>query len=81
MKALSDYNENPFDLATKEITVAEVFERWQTVKYKDADFPAEYSAAYKKLAPLYDMAFIDIRKRHIQTIIDGLKVSHYQKIT
>ena len=38
IKALADYNENPFDLATKKITFAEVFERWQKVKYKDAKF-------------------------------------------
>ena len=79
IKALADYNENPFDLATKKITFAEVFERWQKVKYKDASLPAEYSAAYKKLAPLYDMPFADIRKRHIQTIIDNLKVGHSSK--
>ena len=81
MKALADYNENPFDLATKKITFAEVFERWQKVKYKDADLPAEYSAAYKKLAPLYNIHFADIRKRHIQAVIDNLKVGYSSKIT
>ena len=78
-KALADFNDNPFDLETKKITFAQLFERWQKFKYKDSDFPAEYSAAYKKLAPLYNMPFADIRKRHIQMLIDNLKVGHSSK--
>ena len=79
-KALADFNDNPFDLETKKITFAQLFERWQKVKYKDSDFPAEYSAAYKKLAPLYNVPFADIRKRHIQMLIDNLKVGHSSKV-
>ena len=79
MKALADYNENPFDLASREITFADLFERWQKVKYKDKGIPSEYVAAYKKLVPLYDMPFAEIRKRHIQAVIDGLKVGYSAK--
>ena len=32
MKALADYNENPFDLATREVTFAELYEKWLTLK-------------------------------------------------
>ena len=33
--ALANYNENSFDLAPREITFAELYERWCKVKYKD----------------------------------------------
>ena len=41
--------------------------------------PAEYVSTYKKLAPLYNMPFADIRKRHIQNVIDSLNVGHSSK--
>lgn len=79
MKALADYNEKPFDLNTRDVTFEEVFERWQKVKYKEQDMPAEYVSAYKKLMPLYKMKFADIRKRHIQGIMDSLSVGRSSK--
>lgn len=79
MKALADYNENPFDLASREITFADLYERWCKVKYKDKPVPNEYAAAYKKLAPLYDVPFAEIRKRHIQNVIDNLNVGYSSK--
>lgn len=79
MKALADYNENPFDLASREITFADLHERWCKVKYKDKPVPAGYVSAYKKFAPLYDMPFHDIRKRHIQSVIDSLNLGHATK--
>ena len=79
MKALADYNENPFDLASREITFADLFERWKNIKYREKEMPSEYVSAYKKLAPLYDMPFAEIRKRHIQNVIDNLNVGHSSK--
>ena len=79
MKALADYNENPFDLASREITFAELYERWCKVKYKDEPVPARYVAAYKKFTPLYDMPFHEIRKRHIQSVIDSFNLGHSAK--
>ena len=79
IKALADYNENPFDLASREITFADLFERWKNIKYKEKEMPSEYVSAYKKLAPLYDMPFAEIRKRHIQNVIDSLSVGHSSK--
>ena len=63
MKALADYNENPFDLAAREITFADLYERWCKVKYKDKPVLGIYTAAYKKLEPLHNMKFSEIRKR------------------
>ena len=79
MKALADYNENPFDLASREITFAELYERWCKIKYKDKPVLRIYTAAYKKLEPLHNMKFSEIRKRHIQGVIDGCETGWQSK--
>jgi len=79
MKALADYNENPFDLASREITFADLYERWCKVKYKDKPVLRIYTAAYKKFEPLHNMKFSEIRKRHIQGVIDNCKTGWQTK--
>lgn len=79
MKALADYNENPFDLATREVTFAELYEKWAKVKFKDKPILDIYKAAYKNLAALHDLKFADIRKRHIQVVIDSCSLGYVSK--
>lgn len=73
MKALSDYAQNPFDLAAHDITFAELYDRWAKVKFKGEKIPFQYTSAYQNAKPLHDMTFADIRKRHIQGVIDTLE--------
>lgn len=70
LKALADYNENPYDLTAREVTFAELYERWCKYKFKDDIVKSVYVAAYKNLSALHGMKFADIRKRHIQGVID-----------
>ena len=73
MKALSDYAQNPFDLASHDITFADLYERWAKAKFKGENIPSQYISAYQNAQPLHDMTFSEIRKRHIQGVIDGLE--------
>ena len=79
MKALADYNENPFDLASREITFADLYERWCKIKYKDKPVLGVYTAAYKKFESLHNTKFSEIRKRHIQTMLNNLTVGRSSK--
>lgn len=79
MKALADYNENPFDLATREITFAELYSKWLTLKERGKQVTASNAAAFKNLQPLHNMPFVDIRKRHIQGVIDSSDLSYASK--
>ena len=79
MKALADYNENPFDLATQEVTFAELYEKWAKLKYKDEPVIGVYVAAYKNLSALHNMRFSEIRKRHIQGVIDSCLLGRQAK--
>jgi len=79
LKALADYNEKPYDLNLRDITFAELYERWCKQKFKGEPVKRVYVAAYKNLAPLHDMKFIDIRKRHIQGVIDASPLKYQAK--
>ncbi len=79
MKALADYNENPFDLATHEITFAELYEKWLTLKERGRQVVASNAAAFKNLSAIHNMIFADIRKRHIQGVIDSSNLSYSSK--
>ncbi len=76
--ALAEYNENPYDLDTHKVTFAELYERWGRDKC-DGDIPNCYKAAYKRVPHLHDMAFVDIRKRHIQGEIDACELGYSSK--
>lgn len=79
MKALADYNQNPFDLAAHEVTFAELYEKWLTLKERGKQVTACNAAAFKSLSALHNMVFADIRKRHIQGVIDSSSLSFSSK--
>lgn len=73
LNALAEYNSNPYDIEKGKITFVEVFDKW-----KDEHFPkvsenaiVNYNVAYKYCSPLYDMRFVDIRKSHLQSVVDN----------
>jgi integrase len=70
--ALSVYHQNPYDIDCSKITFREVFEKWS-----DEHFPKispsnvkGYLAAYRTCEALEQMRFVDIRKSHLQGVID-----------
>ncbi|MBO4400728.1 MAG: site-specific integrase [Selenomonadaceae bacterium] len=79
IKALADYNENPFDLMIQDATFTDVYQRWANVKFKDNPVTGVYIAAYKNLALLHSLRFTDIRKRHIQSVIDSSTLGYQAK--
>jgi integrase len=76
--ALANYRENPYDLSTRDVTFAELYERWGENKY-GGDIPNCYRAAYKRVPHLHGMAFVDIRKRHIQGEVDACELGYSSK--
>ena len=53
------------------MTFAELYEHWSKTKFKDDSVKPEYAAAFKNLSALHKMKFKEIRKRHMQAVIDG----------
>jgi len=73
IKALSAYNASPYDLNNTGKTMKEVYDLWEEWVNKDKgrELTNNYKSALKYSAPLYNMKFVEIRKRHIQSLIDN----------
>lgn len=72
IKALAEYNANPYDIEAQKITFSEVYEKWSEEKFSKISKSNEngYKASYAICGDLYDMRFSDIRKAHLQNVID-----------
>lgn len=73
MQALAEYNDNPYDLAKKDITFADAVELWKkSDKYKRLaeSSKANYRAAFKHCRAIHDMLMRDIRLAHLQKIME-----------
>jgi integrase len=70
--ALANFNSNPYDMDANKITFAEVFDKWSSEHYPKISKSNVngYNASYKLCATLYDMRFNDIKKSHLQNVID-----------
>ncbi len=71
--ALSMYHQNPYDMDSTKITFKEVFEKWSAEKYhkiSDSNIKG-YNAAYRSCGILENMRFVDIKRAHLQGVIDN----------
>jgi len=73
MQALANYNENPYDLDTNKITFAEIFSKLCSEKFDSISQSNinGYNAAFAVCKPIYDMRFLEIKKIHMQNIVDN----------
>ncbi|WP_245544957.1 tyrosine-type recombinase/integrase [Lentibacillus jeotgali] len=81
MIALADYNSNPYDLSAGKITFAEIFERFSKEKFPKVSKSnvLGYTASFKKAEALHNMKFVNIKKSHLQSVIDNCERSHGTK--
>jgi integrase len=77
LQALSNYNENPYDIKTNSITFAEVYEKFTAEHFEKITPSATRSikSAYHYSEPLYNMRMKDIRVIHLESTIKNAKVS------
>lgn len=70
--ALSTYHQNPYDMDSSKITFKELFEKWSAEhfpKISDSNVKG-YLAAYRSCEVIEKMRFVDIKKSHLQGVID-----------
>lgn len=81
--ALAEYNKNPYDLETAKITFQEIYN--QMVEREFGDLSAKtvknYKSAYQNCKPLYDMVFKEIKKNHLQGVIDDMESASMAGVT
>ena len=70
-QALAAYHENPYNIAP-DITFSEVYDKWSREKFDTISHSNEngYKASYAVCGDLYQMRFVDIRKSHLQGVVD-----------
>lgn len=80
MIALAQYNNDPYDLDNNKITFKEVYEKWSEEKFpKISDSNVRgYKTSFNKCERLHDMKFKQIRKMHMQRVVDENQHLSYQ---
>lgn len=71
--ALAEYNRDPYNIDGRNLTFAEVYEKWSAERFADIKQTTKggYQSAFKNSAPLHNMLFKDIRKEHLQNVLDN----------
>lgn len=72
MNALSEYNVNP-ETATRDFTFAELFQMWSKEKFPgfSESTVRAYKTAFNICKPLHNSNFSDLRRPHLQRVIDS----------
>ena len=78
IKALADYNENPYDISLKDITLKEVMDRFMRNKkgLVEKSSQKSYKVWYNYLKPLCNKRMKDIRTLELQNFISSLNYFH-----
>ena len=74
LQSLAIYNENPYNIDTKNITVETLFEKWKNEKYDKISIKTQrvYNMCWNYCDPIRNLPFIQIRLTHLQNIIDTM---------
>lgn len=81
LKALANYNENPYDLKANVMTFSDVYTKWSEEHFEEIVPSAArtWKAAYNYCKPLYNMRFKDIRVEHLEGTIKDADVGQNTK--
>lgn len=73
LQALSEYNMNPYDIESHNVTFAELYKKWSAKKYEEISISNAngYKASYKICEPLYEIKFNSIKLFHLQQVVDN----------
>ena len=79
--ALVEYNRNPYDFSN-DITMSELFDRWSTQhfeKLKSSMSAKNIRCAWAHCSEIYQMKVVDVRARHMRTMIEESNTSKGNK--
>lgn len=81
LQILMGYNNSPYNVERDKITFTEMYEKWYEAKENKLD-PKNlnaYRMAYKLCSPVHNAKFVDLRKPHLQKMMDGINKSSSTK--
>lgn len=78
LNALSEYNNNPYDIDLSKFTLYEAFEKFKKWKYPEISNSSilGYDAAFKHLEIYHSKPLIEINSHHLQALLDDEKIGH-----
>lgn len=82
LQALSEYNDNPYDVDVAKKTFAEIYELW-SAKNSDGLSKKTLSnrkTAFKQCAEIHGMRICDIKQRHLQDVLNHNKHLTYDSV-
>lgn len=80
--ALSRYHSNPYDIGSRALTFAKVYELFYKDKFssdkKNLSESSKYAydTAFKNCTPLHNMKFFDLRKQDMQDVLDQCSLGY-----
>lgn len=84
MLALAEYNKNPYSLESSTVTFAEIYKKWSNERFNKISNSSIklYEMSYRILSPIHDMKFVEIKKTHMQNVVDrcGKKFDTLRKV-
>lgn len=74
LQELALFNENPYDIDARKITVKEIHDRWQKEKYPKIAPKTQqvYNMCWNYCEDIQDEPFVDIKISHLQDITDSM---------
>lgn len=81
MIALAEYNKTPYDIDAATVTWLDAWNKWGPAAIENAgkSLAAQLRISHNRCAPLYDLKMKDVRKAHMQNILDS--ISHMGETT
>jgi integrase len=84
--ALAEYHNNPYDVASRKLTFAEVYERWAERRFPQVspNRAAQFTAIYNAISEFHEKPFADIKLMQLQayfdrrTDISSASLQHYK---
>ena len=72
LAALSEYNHDPYDIDSREITLEEMFDKWKAYREgRGKPIAGFYLSSFKYCAAFHRRRFVDIETIHIQEMVDN----------
>ena len=73
LKALALYNDDPFSIDTKKLTLDDVYKLWSKAKYKDASESTVrgYEAAYAHIEPIKNKPIRQLKTSQLEDVINN----------
>ena len=74
LQSLAIFNENPYNIDVKNITIEQLFEKWKNEKYDKISIKTQrvYNMCWNYCKDIANLTVVEIRLTHLQAIVDSM---------